>query len=72
MRRTRDGERMLVFGPLCVTTELPVCSTHEVADKVRYAISVCRGTADLFLFPADRIDPDVPLESIPAMREAVR
>jgi hypothetical protein len=71
-QRTRDGGRMLIYGPLSVTTELPVCSPREVAEKVRHAISVCRGTADLVLFTSNTINPDVPLDNILAMYEAVR
>ena len=28
-RRTRDGNKLLIFGPLAVTTELPVCTPEE-------------------------------------------
>ena len=71
-RRTRDGEPLLIFGPLAVTTELPVCSPEEIKAKVRYAIDLCRGRADLVLFTANTINPDVPLANIRAMHEAAR
>lgn len=71
-RRTRDGGRPLIFGPLSVTTELPVLTPEEIKRKVRHAIEVCRGQADLCLFTANTINPDVPPENVFAMYEAVR
>ena len=70
-RRTRDGSPLLIFGPLAVTTELPVCAPEEIRDKVRHAVDVCRGNADLVLFTANTINPDVPLDNIRAMYEAI-
>jgi len=69
-KRTRDGRPLLVFGPLAVTTELPVCTPEEVIRKVRHAIDVCRGNASLVLFTSNTINPDVPLENIRAMHAA--
>lgn len=70
--RTREGERMLVFGPLSVTTELPHCTPGQIRAIVRHAIEVCRGNADLVIFHANTINPDVPLENVRAMVEAVQ
>lgn len=70
-KRTRDGERLVIFGPLAVTTELPVCSAEQVRRKVRRAQNVSRGKASLVMFTANTINPDVPLENIIAMHEAV-
>ncbi len=71
-RRTRDGKPLLIFGPLSVTTELPVCTPDEIVAKVRHAIEVSRGNADLVLFTANTINPDVPLANVRAMMRAVR
>jgi len=71
-RRTRDGEPLVIFGPLAVTTELPVCSPEEIEAKVHHAINICRGNASLVLFTSNTINPDVPLANIRAMYEAVR
>jgi len=68
-RRTRTGKPLLIFGPLAVTTELPVCTPAQVRRKVRHAIDVCRGQADLVLFTSNTINPDIPLENIRAMCE---
>ncbi len=71
-RRTTDGEKLIIFGPLAVTTELPVCSPEQVKEKVRHAIEVCKDQASLVMFTSNTINPDVPLENIIAMHEAVR
>jgi len=70
-RRTRDGEPLVIFGPLAVTTELPVCTPEQIAEKVRHAIEVCRGNASLVLFTGNTSNPDVPLDNIRAMVEAL-
>jgi len=70
-RRTRDGGRLLIFGPLAVTTELPVFTPAQVRSRVRESVEVCRGQADLVLFTANTINPDVSLENIQAMHDAV-
>ena len=71
-RRTRDGEPLLIFGPMAVTTELPVCTPEEIEAKVHHAISTCEGHASLVLFTSNTINPDVPLANIRAMYRAVR
>ncbi|MHB0857089.1 MAG: uroporphyrinogen decarboxylase family protein [Anaerolineae bacterium] len=69
-KRTREGQPLIIFGPLAVTTELPVLSPAQVRERVRHAIDVCRGNAHLALFTSNTINPDVPLENIRAMYEA--
>ena len=69
-RRTRDGGKLLIFGPLAVTTELPVLSPQQIRQKVRDAIEICDGNADLVLFTANTINPDIPLENIISMYQA--
>ncbi len=71
-RRTRDGEPLLIFGPMAVTTELPVLTPEEITAKVHHAVDVCSGNASLVLFTANTINPDVPLENIKAMYNAVK
>ena len=70
-RRTREGEPLVIFGPLAVTTELPVWKPGQVFAAVEQAIELCRGRARLVLFTANTINPDVPLENVLAMYEAV-
>jgi hypothetical protein len=70
--RTRDGEKLVLFGPLSVTTELPVCTPEEIRAKTRHAIEVCRDQAHLVLFTANTINPDIPLENLRAMYDEAR
>ncbi len=70
-KRTREGQSLILFGPLAVTTQLPVCSPAEIRSLVRRAIDDCRGRAHLVLFTSNTINPDVPLANIRAMYEAV-
>jgi hypothetical protein len=71
-RRTRDGRPLLIFGPLSVTTELPVLAAEQVRQRVRDVIAMCRDQADLVLFTSSSILPDVPLANVIAMYEAAR
>ena len=70
-RRTREGDPLIIFGPLAVTTELPVWNPRQVFAAVEQAIEICRGRANLVLFTANTINPDIPLENVWAMYEAV-
>ena len=71
-KKTRAGKSLIIFGPLAVTTELPVCTPEEIAQKVRDAIATCRGKAHLALFTSNTINPDIPLENIRAMYKAAQ
>ncbi|MDK1031449.1 MAG: uroporphyrinogen decarboxylase family protein [Planctomycetia bacterium] len=71
-KRTREGEKLLIFGPLSVTTELPRLTPAGIAERVRNAIDVCRGQASLCLFTANEICPDTPLENIIAAYETAK
>jgi uroporphyrinogen-III decarboxylase len=62
----------VIFGPLAVTTELPICTPEEIYAKVRHAIAMCKGNASLVLFTSNTINPDVPLANIRAMYSAVK
>ncbi|MBT3274633.1 MAG: hypothetical protein HN368_15860, partial [Spirochaetales bacterium] len=70
--RAKSGNKLVIFGPLAVTTELPVCTPQEIEKKVRNAIAVCEGKAHLALFTSNTINPDVPLENIRAMIRGTR
>jgi hypothetical protein len=70
-RRTKYGEPLVIFGPLAVTTELPKCTPEEITQKVHHAIEVCKGKASLIMFTGNTINPDVPLENIRAMYQAL-
>lgn len=71
-RRTTEGDPLIIFGPMAVTTELPVMTAREVESRVKHVIEVCRDKAALVLFSSNTINPDVPIENIEAMYGAVR
>jgi len=71
-RRTREGDRLVIFGPMAVTTELPVFTPQQIRDRVKQIIDICRGSAHLALFTANTMNPDIPLENIWAMYDAAR
>lgn len=64
--RTRDGDPLLIFGPLAVTTTLPHGTPEDVRAEVRRAMDLCRDRASLVFFTSNTINPDVPLENIQA------
>jgi len=70
-KRTTAGDPLLIFGPINVTTELPVLSSDEIRAKTLEAVEICRGKASLVLFTANTINPDVPLANIVAMSNAI-
>jgi len=71
--RTREGEPVVIFGPLAVTTELPVYGPDEIRRRARHAIEVCRSSgAGLCMFTANTINPDVPLDNIRAFYQAAQ
>ncbi|MDR1947785.1 MAG: hypothetical protein LBQ38_00150 [Spirochaetaceae bacterium] len=69
--RTKEGEPLLIFGPMAVTTELPVLSPAEIRRRVKEVVQLCKGRANLVLFTSNTINPDIPLENIIAMYEAI-
>jgi hypothetical protein len=70
-QRTRDGDPLVVFGPLSVTTTLPHGTPGEVRAEVHRAMELCRDKASLVFFTSNTITPDVPLENIRAYWETV-
>jgi hypothetical protein len=70
-RRTRDGKPLLIFGPVSVTTELPCLTPDQIRGRVKNAIDVCKGNADLVLFTANTINPDVPFENLLALYDTL-
>lgn len=66
-QKIKSGNKPLIFGPVSVTTELPVWTPDQVRANVREVFEKCKGRADLCLFTSSSINPDVPLENILAM-----
>ena len=62
--RTRDGDPLLIFGPMSVTTTLLLGTPDDVRAEVSRAMDICREKASLVFFTSNTINPDVPLENI--------
>jgi hypothetical protein len=71
-RRTSDGQQLVIFGPIPVTTTLVQETPAGVKRAVRDAVRICAGKASLVLFTSNEILPDVPLANMRAMYEALR
>jgi hypothetical protein len=70
-KRTRDGDPLLIFGPLSVTGTLPYGTPDDVRAEVHRAMALCRDNASLVFFTSNTITPDIPLANISAYWHAV-
>jgi hypothetical protein len=70
--RTKDGGKLLFFGPFAVTTELPLLTPGELREKVRHYADICKDEADLVFFTSNTICPDVPYENLIAVYDEIR
>ena len=70
--RTREGEKLLIFGPFAVTTELPVWNPEKIRQRVRDVAAICRDKADLVFFTANTINPDIPLDNLLSMYDEIK
>lgn len=70
--RARDGQPLIILGPLSVTQTLPYGTPDDVRAEVRRAMDLCRDRASLVFFTSNTITPDVPLENIRAYWQAVQ
>ncbi len=71
-RRTIDGKKLVIFGPVSVAATLNRETPEGIRRVVRDAVRICEGKASLVLFTSNEILPDVPLENMCAMYEALR
>lgn len=70
-KRARNGEKLIIFGPISVTRELQD-TPMAVEQAVRRAIQICKDKAHLLLFTSTTVEPEVPVENIWAMYKADR
>ena len=68
----REGDPLIIFGPMSVTTTLPQGTPEDVRAEVGRAMEICRDKASLVFFTSNTINPDVLLENIRAYWDAVR
>jgi len=69
--KTRDGDPLLIFGPISVTKTLPHGTPDDVRAEVRWALETCREKASLVYFTSNTINPDTPLENVRTLWESV-
>jgi uroporphyrinogen-III decarboxylase len=70
-KRTRKNERLILFGPMGVTTTLQG-DPGEIRGEVHRAMQLCRDQASLVFFTSNTITPDIPLANIRAFWQAVQ
>lgn len=70
--KPKSGNKVLIFGPMAVTTELAVLSPSEIRERVRKYADTAAGDADLALFTSNTTTPDLPLENIVAMYDEAK
>lgn len=66
--RTKSGERLIFWGSFSVSSLLPYGSVEDIKRQKSHCIEVTGGKG-LFIFPANTIGPEVPLENIFALYE---
>jgi hypothetical protein len=71
-RRTRDGDPLIIFGPMSVTGTMPYGTPDEVRAEARRAMALCRDRASLVFFTSNTLTPDIPLENIRTLWRTVR
>lgn len=68
---TRDGDPLIIFGPMSVTKTLPHGTPDDVRAEVQWAMDLCRDKAHLVIFTSNTITPDIPLENIRTLWQTV-
>jgi hypothetical protein len=62
--RARNGNPLIIFGPMSVTKTLPFGTPDDVRSEVNRAANLCRDQASLAFLARNTITPDVPLVNI--------
>jgi hypothetical protein len=70
-KRTREGQGLIIYGPLAVTSEMIHWTPAQIRARLKEAIQICRGNAHLVVLTSSTMCPDVPLQNIRAMYETV-
>ncbi len=68
-RRTKSGEKFILFGSMSVSRTLPWGSVEDVKREVEYCIDSAAKGGGFFLFQANTVGPEVPVENLMAMYE---
>jgi len=70
-RRTINNDKLIIYGPISVIATLTRGTPDSVRAAVRRAVEVCRDQASLVLMTSNEILPDVPMENMLAMYDAI-
>jgi hypothetical protein len=70
-KRARNGDPLVIYGPISVTKTLPHGTPEDVKAEVEWAMRVCRDKASLVFFTSNTLVPDIPLENIQTLWDAV-
>jgi Uroporphyrinogen decarboxylase (URO-D) len=70
-KRRKNGDRLIIFGPLSVTTTL-LGTPDDIQKEIRRSMEICREKASLVFFTSNTITPDVPLENVRCFWETVQ
>jgi GNAT superfamily N-acetyltransferase len=68
-RRTRDGEKLIFWGSISVTTTLPMGTVEDVKREVERCFRVAAPGGGFGLAPTSSILPETPLKNIMAIYE---
>ena len=69
---TKNGDPLIIFGPMEVTTTMHNASPSEIHSYVNKVIDFYRDRISLVFFTSNTLTPDIPLENIQAYWSAVR
>lgn len=71
-KRARNGDPLLIYGPMSVTKTLPFGTPQDVQAEVEWAMNTCRDKASLVFFTSNTLTPDIPLENIQTLWRTVQ
>ncbi len=63
-RRTKNGEKLIIFAGPSVTSTLPYGSVEDVRREIEYIIDTAAESCALFILPSNDVLPDVPVENL--------
>lgn len=63
-KRTKNGEKLIIFAGPSATTTLPFKSKKDVREEIEYIIETAKDSCALFILPANDVLPDTPVENL--------
>lgn len=68
-RKTKSGRKLILFGSMSVSRTLPWGTVEDVKREVEHCIDSATKGGGFFLFQANTVGPEVPVENLLAMYE---